>query len=203
NTVLVQNGTLTGFNTDHVGFFHALKAKSISITGASAVVLGAGGAARAVIFSLMQHGVRRISIHNRTVSRAKSLANDIKGMPQSLEVEIGEMTIAALKRKIASCELLINTTSVGLWPEVDEAPFLFDGPVRDLVAMDLIYNPLMTRFLSSAESAGATSVDGLDMFIYQGLASLKIWLNLDDDLSAYHAELRHFLLKELQKNGSN
>lgn len=203
NTVLLENGKRTGFNTDNLGFFQALKTRNIKIVDTSVVLLGAGGVARAAIFSLIQHGARRISIHNRTIARASRLAKDIKRASQSLEVEVGEMTPDAIKKKLPSCDLLINATSVGLWPEIDKTPFLFDGPVHGLVAMDLIYNPLKTMFLNSAESAGATVVDGLDMFIFQGLASLKIWLNLEDDLSIYQPELRNFLLKKLQCNGTD
>lgn len=99
--------------------------------------------------------------------------------------------------------MIINATSLGMWPDICKAPYLFEEDASGWVAIDLIYNPLQTKFLKSAQEAGAKTLDGLDMFIFQGAASLRIWLGLENGIEFNHEQLRNYLSRELEKYGHN
>ncbi len=203
NTVHIQGNKLFGFNTDGQGFISAVKKRSVQPENFSAIVLGAGGAARAVIFNLIRCGVKKLFIFNRTLQRAESLAMEVCKKFPSVGVDSGDSESKTISSAVGSHHLIINATSLGMWPDIRKAPYLFEEDASGWVAIDLIYNPLQTKFLKSAQEAGAKTLDGLDMFIFQGAASLRIWLGFENDIEFNHEQLRNYLSRELKKYGHN
>lgn len=169
NVILNENGKLTGFNTDFIGAMAALKTAVRTIKGKRANVLGAGGAARAVIYGLKKDGAD-VVILNRTIENAKKLAAEFK------------CKFGALKDlDAANCDILINTTSVGMWPDVLKTPLPdlkenLRATNKKPVIMDIIYRPRITRMLKDAKSCGCKIITGDKMFLSQAQASRKIWL---------------------------
>ncbi|MFH5798115.1 shikimate dehydrogenase [Haladaptatus sp. CMAA 1911] len=172
----------TGHNTDAEGARRALERHGVSRDGASAVVVGAGGAARAIAFMLADDGAT-VEIANRTVSRAESLAADVSGATAHGLDELPELVSAA--------DVLINATSVGM--ESDESPVPADALHGDLAVMDAVYRPLETRLLREASACGATTVDGAWMLLFQGVAAFELWTETDAPVERMDAALRRRL----------
>ncbi len=192
NTVRIEGMRCSGFNTDGVGFMRALDANSVALSGANVILLGAGGGARSVAFSLARSTVNTIQIFNRHQERARQLALDVqKGTGFSGIEAFGWPP----PKFVGSSTIVVNATPVGMWPESNRTPLSFDGSGASLCAVDLVYNPLRTRFLESAQAAGAATVDGLDMLIYQGIEALGIWLQRQ--IECDRTKLREFLIQEL------
>jgi shikimate dehydrogenase len=166
NTIILQeddNGkSLIGLNTDWLGAIRALE-EEIVLDGAEAVLLGAGGSARAIGFGLLERGVRFV-LCSRTESRGKGLAD-----------ELGCPWVSLADWQQLSGKILINATSVGMQPNIAVSPV----PARILshfqVVMDIVYAPLRTRLLQEAESAGCKTINGLEMLLYQGVAQFEQW----------------------------
>ncbi len=162
NTVANHNSVLSGYNTDSLGAARALL-EHTPIRGKQAVILGAGGAARAVGFGVVREG-GRVTIVNRTWKRGECLAEDLGGrfVPWS-----------EIKR--APCDLLINTTPVGMSPHPDAMPVPEDYLNWDMVVMDAVYSPLKTRLLLTAEKKGCRTINGVGMFVHQGALQFERW----------------------------
>jgi len=171
NTVAVRaNEKLFGYNTDSLGVLRALQGK-LELRGHRVLILGAGGAARAVAFTLAREGAR-IFICSRTLSRSRRLARDVHGQ--------------ALKRgtlRRGSFDLIVNATPVGMHPRENESPI---GPpeINCALAFDLIYRPPRTKFLRLAASKGIRTVSGVEMFLAQGIAQWEIWTGLRAPVNA-------------------
>jgi shikimate dehydrogenase len=172
NTIVNQGGKLLGENTDVYGFTQALHESSVELNGARAVILGAGGAARSAAFALAEQNASRITIVNRTEERARKLANDLVAHYPKLLTEVN--SIASL----ATAHLIVNATSVGMWPHESESPMQRLFP-RGAAAIDLVYRPLQTRFLRDAERAGARPISGIVMLVHQGAAAFRLWTGRD------------------------
>jgi shikimate dehydrogenase len=171
NTIVNDNGKLTGYNTDGIGYARSLREETgIELEGKRVLLLGAGGAARGVAYALAKAGVHHIEIANRTKEKAIELAS-----------AIGEFTQAAgrgldgLAEIMTDVDLIVNTTSAGMHPHVTELPMNTQLITAQHVASDLIYNPRITRFLKEAEARGAKIHGGLGMFIYQGAYAFEYW----------------------------
>jgi len=181
NTVLVENGRLVGYNTDAPALREALR----NPTGKKILVLGAGGAARAAAFALSKEN--NILIYNRTKERAEELAKETGGKA----VELSEA--------IRDCDILLNTTSVGMHPNIVESPAntkdLMNAK-KNMVVCDIVYNPIKTKLLSLAEQLGYRTISGVEMFIRQAALSEKIWLGIEPDIKF----MRETVVKELEKN---
>lgn len=181
NTLFWEEGRLLGENTDIVGFMEPLAASSIS----SALVLGAGGAARAALAGLRDLGVPSIGIANRSESRAKILA-----------AEFGVEVVPWEERTAAGDRLIVNTTPLGMHGDLEaETPWPVEGFRKGQIAYDFVYNPLGTRFLREAEASGCQIIDGLEMFVAQAAAQFRLWTGTE--LPA--AEAREFLISILKK----
>ena len=183
NTIVNDNGVLTGYNTDGIGYVRSLKEETgVSLAGKKVLLLGAGGAARAIVYALAKEGAGRIVIANRTVKRALELARDM-----SLYVQTEGVGTADIGQYMDNIELVINTTAAGMHPNVDELPmdagFLRSG----LLVSDLVYNPRITAFLKCAEEAGAQIHSGLGMFIYQGAYAFEYWTGRPAPVGAMRA----------------
>ncbi len=175
NTIVNNNGILTGSNTDADGFLRGLLENGIEPTGKNVVVLGAGGASRAVSFILADKGANLV-ILNRLLELdwAESLAKRISDN-FSVKAEALELTRDNLKKAVGEADILVNTTSVGMSPDTDKTLVDSDLLRKGLVVYDVIYNPIKTRLLIEAEKAGATTISGLDMLVYQGVIAFERW----------------------------
>jgi shikimate dehydrogenase len=162
NTLTFTDGKLKGDNTDWTGFTCALK-ETIEIEGKTFAVLGAGGAARAAIFGILQEGGTPI-ILNRTVAKGEKLAK---------EFGCDFHPISEVEKIKADC--LINSTPAGMFPDMEISPVRAEALSNFGCVMDMIYNPLETRLLKDAQEAGCSVISGLPMFIYQGAEQIRIW----------------------------
>lgn len=176
NTVHNAQGRLIGFNTDGAGFAEPLRARGFEPRGRRTVVLGAGGAARSVVFRLAQEGAQ-VTLLNRTPERAVRLAEEVNRALGRRAVDLLEWGAeASLRERLAEAELLVNTTSVGMSPQEEEMPPIPVGSLHPrLMVYDLIYRPRETRLLAAARQAGAPTLNGVPMLVHQGAAAFRIW----------------------------
>lgn len=171
NTIVNNNGILTGYNTDGIGYVRSLKAEAISdLSGSKIMVIGAGGAARGIVAALLQEKPSAILIANRSVDKAQDLAAECQSKGNVIGISMNEVA-----EMLDGVDVLINTTSVGMYPHMDETP-IDPGLLRaGMVVSDLIYNPLRTRLLLEGLERGCTIHGGLGMFVYQGAYALEYW----------------------------
>jgi shikimate dehydrogenase len=174
NTISNRDGRLLGESTDGRGFLQAFDAAGVAVEGKRAVVIGAGGSAVAVVYALVTSGAS-VTVANRTQKRGEELARRINDATSSGSVHAMPLTPESLKEAVESADILVNCTSVGMWPETDATPCPRDFLHSGLFVYDLIYNPLRTRLIRDAEIAGATAINGLKMLVYQGAVSFKVW----------------------------
>lgn len=173
NTVKNNRGKLIGFNTDGEGAFRALEEKIGSVKGKEVVLLGAGGAARAIAFSLARVGAR-LTIANRTVPRAQALASAVE-QKLSTNVKVASLNRTELTKALKNVDVLINATSVGMHPKIDKTLVRANMMRRGLVVYDIVYKPLRTKLLREARRAGGKTIDGLGMLVHQGALAFEIW----------------------------
>jgi shikimate dehydrogenase len=176
NTIHIRDGKFYGSNTDPTGFLNSLQEAGCRPQGMRVAVLGAGGAARAVVYALAKAESDSVIVFNRTAERAAFLVDDLAdAFPDSrLSFEgLTEEALTALGNKV---DLVINTTTVGMYPQVDTCPWPSEVPIpNNALFYDLIYNPLETVFLACARTAGVTAIDGLGMLVHQGALSFEKW----------------------------
>ncbi|MGE5397644.1 MAG: shikimate dehydrogenase [Chitinophagales bacterium] len=173
NTVVIKNGIASGYNTDGQGFILSLQQAGIEI-GGLAVVLGAGGAARAIGFELARRGCDTVFV-NRTVSRAVTLAEHITRCTGKTSYGLSPQD-KSLKGLLGQANLLINTTPIGMFPDLTGIPEIDLELVNsEAVISDIVYNPICTRLLAAAQQQGFKTVDGLGMFINQGAVSFELF----------------------------
>jgi len=172
NTVWRKAGGWYGTNTDVAGFIAPLQDDNRDWTQCIAVILGNGGAARAVVAGCMQLGLGEIHVVGRS---AQKLAEFKSSWDSPLQIHPWEK----LPQLLASASLLVNTTPIGMYPHVDESPVSAEVMAKlpeGAIAYDLIYSPNPTLFLEQAQAVGARAIDGLEMLIQQGAAALQMWL---------------------------
>ncbi len=189
------NDKLIGHNTDAAGFIESLKEAGWAVqqsTEAKAVVLGAGGAGRAVVFALLRAGIN-VQIHNRTAVRAEQLA-------QSLGAQF--LDDKNFEEAVQTCDLLVNTTSLGLEDKtISPLPHALLPKKPSALVVDIVYKPLQTKLLQDANNAGLKTVDGLGMLVHQGVLALNAWLNSVGILRQASASvMRQAALEVLQKS---
>lgn len=179
NTVKNENGKLYGYNTDVSGFVRSFKEESgIDLKGKKAVLLGAGGASRAIAVGLAFEGVSRISIINRTISKAEQIANIINNNTLTV-AECFCTNDLKVPEVLREGDIIINTTSLGMFPDIEGTPVNFPFEfTKGQVLYDVIYNPAKTRFLMEGEKQGLKTVNGLGMLIYQGIQAYEIWMDV-------------------------
>jgi len=176
NTLLIKGRgikaekTVYGYNTDWLGANRALEEK-ISLKGSRVLILGAGGSARAIGFGLLEAGAE-VVISNRTINKGESLASRLCCRFCPLD-ELDQV----------KADILVNATSVGMVPEVDNTPVPGELLTKFSVVMDIVYAPLQTRLLREAEAAGCQIVDGLAMLLYQGAAQFELWTRKEAPLN--------------------
>jgi shikimate dehydrogenase len=196
NTIVNDDGVLTGYNTDGAGFLQALLEKGIEPRGKNIVILGAGGASRAISFSLADRGAHLV-ILNRALELdwAEELASRISQI-FAKEVEALELNRENLARVLDRANIVVNATSVGMTPNIDETPVTSDLLKPGLIVFDIVYNPIKTRLLREAEAAGAKTISGLDMLVWQGALAFEKWTGLKAPVEL----MREEAIKVLEKH---
>jgi shikimate dehydrogenase len=195
NTVLNNQGKLVGYNTDGSGAMIALQENGVYPEEKKLLLLGAGGAAKAIAYYAAQE-VDELVILNRTQKKAKQLAEalckefgkKVKGRTFSPEI---------LKKELETTDILVNATSVGMHPHADSSPVPSRLLRHDLCVMDIIYNPLETRLIADAKAADAKVVSGIEMLLYQGAVAFEIWTNRPAPVEV----MRTAALNALKKQG--
>ena len=176
NVIHNSKGRLKGYNTDYTGFLKTLAKYDFLKTG-NAVVLGAGGAARGIIYGLSRMKFKNITFFSRNDEKI----NKILGNFHFISGLNGEQwKIEKIKEKMKNADIVVNATPVGMFPLENKSPVEVDFALKKKgIAYDLIYNPKVTKFLKLAKNKGAVVENGLWMLIYQALESLKLWIGED------------------------
>ncbi len=189
NCVNFEGDKLIGENTDGKGFVQSLQ-EVTDPEGKNVVILGAGGAARAIAVEVGLSGAARIDIVNRSADRGQDLVNLLKN-----RVKISsELTIWEGDYEVpADTNILINATSIGLGDAKARVPIVESTLRKEMVVADVIFNPPLTQFLRAANEAGCTTLDGLGMLVNQGVIGFKIWTGVDPDPAVMREALEEFL----------
>ena len=174
NTIVNREGRLTGHNTDGIGFLRALReGADFEPRGRDVLVLGAGGSARGVVYALARAGIAQLFIANRTVERAERLAH------LAIESGVAAEAVALPDAPCAAGEvaLIVNCTSMGMLhgPDENGTPLAAADIPPSVLVNDLVYNPQETPLLREAVKAGAATLGGIQMLVYQGAASFEMW----------------------------
>jgi shikimate dehydrogenase len=178
NTIINNDGVLKGYNTDAHGFLRAMLEQDIEPDGKSIVMLGAGGASRAISFILAERGANLVILNRQLeLDWAVKLGNSISRTfgRKVKALELNEQNLTPVLRK---ANILVNTTSVGMRPNTNETPIPARLLESDLVVFDIVYNPVKTKLLTEAESAGAKAISGLEMLVRQGALAFEMWTGL-------------------------
>jgi shikimate dehydrogenase len=195
NTIVNKNNKLIGTNTDGIGFVNSILDFGFSLDKKSVLVIGAGGASRAIIYTLAKSGISSITLANRTTERAINLLNETNLACQANVVDIIE-----LPNVIGNFDLVVNTTSVGMSPNIDEIPFAFEKVKEGSHFVDIIYNPFHTALLNKAKSLGATVQNGIGMFVHQGALAFELWTGQKPNIK----NMEKIVLERLgEKNNAN
>jgi len=186
NTIVNRGGRLIGYNTDCEGALEALEEK-MNLKGKRIVLLGAGGAARAIGFGLKERDCR-LTIVNRSRDRGKALSRELKChfllMSSLVKMKKGEL----------EADVVINATSLGMYPRDRETPIPKKLLKEGMIVMDIVYEPLETKLLREAKEKGCLTIDGLEMLVRQGVAQFEIWTGTRPDLK----QIRNDLYKVLK-----
>ncbi len=179
NTIINSDGKLTGDNTDASGFIRALREKGVAPEGKRTAIIGAGGAARAIAFALAECGASMVILNRiEELGWAQQLAARIALVARQ-PVTALELSRENLARALDSAELIINATPVGMSPHPDASPVPAGLLRRGSVVFDSVYNPPRTRLLREAGEAGAITIGGLDMLVWQGALAFEKWTGLE------------------------
>jgi len=170
NAVVFRKETLVGYNTDVHGIMEALEKTDLP-KDRPALIIGAGGAARAAAAALIKLGFDQMIVANRTVERGRQLADWIRSKGrQACFRELWQLSSIT-----ESCGMIINATSVGMYPKIDET-LLSSGDIpEDAVVLDMVYNPPKTKLLQEAEKAGAETISGVEVLVHQGAKAFELW----------------------------
>jgi shikimate dehydrogenase len=173
NTIHHKEGRMLGYSTDGIGAFRALKENGADPQGKRVLIFGAGGAARAIAHSLIQEADELVVL-NRTVSEAEKLSETLK-RKFNKKIVVGSLSPKVIKEKIRASDVLLNTTSVGMMPNINQSLTGPDSLKSDLTVMDIVYNPCETQLVKDAKAIGAKVISGVEMLVYQGTAAFEIW----------------------------
>lgn len=187
NTIVCDRQRLIGYNTDAPGFISSLDEAGIPYRNKKALVLGAGGAARAIAYALKEEGAH-VAVYNRTLERAQALC-------KALGLHL--VSAPLLDAAVHSCDLLINTTSVGLQDPLS-SPLPEGCLPRAGAVVDIIYNPPVTRLMLEAQRAGLPTLGGLPMLVWQGALAFELWTGVKADLRVMYQAAQARLAEALQ-----
>ncbi len=179
NTVVNDGGILTGYNTDVIGFVKSLNEVDFMPNDCNAVVLGAGGAARSVIWGLCKRNANHIAVGVRNPEKYKSMIEDFKIFES---VEIFHWETEEFKTQMKHADILINTTPLGMTPDIDEMPPVDISLLPEgALVYDLIYSPAKTKFLAKAEELGYPIINGMKMLLHQGMEAFRLFTGIEPD----------------------
>ncbi len=188
NTIVKQNGKLIGYNTDCMaavmGLEYGLKKNNDKLENKKVSIIGSGGAARAIAFGLKEKGCD-ITIYNRTIERAEKLSNEVKCRFERLE-----------NTHKLDADILINTTSIGMFPDVDQAPVPNNVLKENMIVFDAVYNPIETELLKNAKERGCQTINGLSMFINQAAEQFRLWTNIEPPVELMSNVTKDLLLNQ-------
>ena len=187
NTIEFGKNGAVGHNTDGIGAVRAIS-EITSVKNKKVMILGAGGAARAIAFQILLSGANNLIISNRTIEKASELRDDLveKLEPNVKITDLGH----GLETELKDTDILVNTTPIGMYPNTNQKPLVTaDMMHEDLVVNDIVYNPLKTGLLEQAEKAGAKPISGVKMLIYQGMESFKIWTGIEPPVEVFKKAL--------------
>jgi shikimate dehydrogenase len=194
NTVWRTDKGWCGTNTDVEGFLAPLKELSLDWKQVTPVILGNGGAARAVVVGCAEMGCPEICVVGRDRAKLEQFKQSWVNSPLKAALNVYKWN--ELAGLVSNTKLLINTTPIGMYPNIDESPMdaeVMEKLSKDAIAYDLIYTPNPTKFLVQAKERGAIAIDGLEMLIGQGAAALKIWLQQEVPIDIMRRSLREYL----------
>lgn len=177
NTVVNQNGKLVGLNTDGSGYVKGLRGELSSLEDKRVLMIGAGGAARGIYFTLAHEGVKEIDLTNRTLSKARQLVEEC---PYDVNSQL--FSLEEAERKLERYDIIIQTTSIGMSPQIECKPLSLHNLKENTFVSDIIYNPYKTAFLQEAEKQGARIQNGIEMFVQQGALAFEKWTGISPDV---------------------
>jgi shikimate dehydrogenase len=197
NTVVNEQGKLIGYNTDVNGIVESLLPYKTQISGTEVCIIGAGGSARTVIYTIIRNfKPKKIFLVNRTEQHAEALKQHFKSKMKFDGIVTKELQQPDLFSILNSCSLIVNSTPVGMYPATDDSvlssPDVF---VKDQVVFDLVYNPAKTKFLQLAESRGAVIVNGLNMLVQQAAKSFTLWTGNEFPIDKVYKSLLLYVAK--------
>jgi shikimate dehydrogenase len=190
NTIKFDQET-KGYNTDGLGAVRAIE-ELTTIKNKKIIILGAGGASRAISFQISLSGAGKVLIANRTQEKAfklkENLIDKVDGDVEAIGLD------DELKEELRDADILINTTPIGMYPNIYQKPLVTSDMMHEgLLVNDVIYNPLETCLLNEARKAGAETISGVKMLIYQGIESFKIWTGMEPPVEVFQEALEKFL----------
>jgi len=180
NVVHNRAGKLEGYNTDWHGFVKAVEINSVDLKDANVVILGAGGAARAITYGAAESGAKRITIIARNLPHGVLVVKDLRELVAPAIIETTPWDANAIE-PIEQAYMVVNATPIGMKPNGRESPLDADLLENASVVMDAVYNPINTRLLSDALMADCQTIPGLDMLLYQAMAAVDVWLGEEQD----------------------
>lgn len=197
NTVVNDQGKLTGYNTDVNGVIETLLPYKDDITGSELAVIGSGGSARAVLYVLIRYfKPKKINLINRTEHRTEAIRTYFRDKMKFDSFTTHELFPPDLVETFAGSKLIINATPVGMYPETDDnvtsIPESFN---ENQIVFDLVYNPVKTNFLKLAESRGAVALDGISMLVHQAAKSFHLWTGVEMPVEEISKSLKLFISK--------
>ncbi len=193
NTVRIEGGRKIGENTDGKGFLRGVRVDAgMDPRGKRVIMLGAGGAARAIGTELVLAGASDLVVVNRSPERGETMTADLRAATNgAVRFEQWEGVYAVP----SSCDLLVNATSIGLYPDINAMPPVDLSAARsDMLVADAVFNPPETRLLAAARAHGLPTLDGLSMLVYQGVIAFEMWTTQTPDETAMKAALREALV---------
>lgn len=195
NTIVNDNGKLIGYNTDVNGIIASLTPFKDDIFDKTVTVIGGGGAARSAIYTLIRHfKVKKINLVNRTAQKAESLRDYFAAKMLFKSIKSYELVPPDLVDVFSKSKLIVNSTSVGMFPDVDDSPTtIAESFNQKQIVFDMIYNPLTTKFLQIAASKGAKTINGLTMFVEQGAKSFELWTGEEMPVNKIKATIKSYL----------
>lgn len=193
NTIVNKQGDLKGYNTDVIGVQRLIEDDgNFKIKGKKALVLGAGGASRAVGISLCQNGIKEIYVLNRTETKAEKLLNNWQRLYPEIKMESGVLSL--YPSILAKVDIVIDTTPIGMAPDIEAEPIIDAKSFHsNLLVVDLVYNPTETTILKAARQAGAQVLNGMGMLLYQGIEAFRLWTGIEPEVQSWRDLVENFI----------
>lgn len=194
NTVKIKNKKLIGYNTDGIGLLKSLEKDSkVKVRENRFLILGAGGASRSIAMTLADKGAKNIVIANRTINKAKSLSEEVNDKSKKC---CNYIDINDIENVIKETDIIINTTSLGMYPKIENCPMDTGLLNKNHLVSDIIYNPIKTKLLIEAEKKGCKIQNGLGMLVNQGAEAFKIWTEEEAPVKDMEEVINNLILKE-------